>query len=378
MTSSSCPGPDDLSAIPAAPPVPGAIGIATPSADPGTGPAAPPPEQIPEPARDDDPYGDPLHGLVRAAVADRPLEDVVRLITLLERRPEHARTTAEALRAAGIDRPVEDVTRLVSLLTRPPRTSGGADEAIRAAAECRPLEEVTRLMELLRHTPVEPHCVRAAVDAVAVGRPVEELAELIARLASEESAHETAPPEPTLLEPADTLLASVVPAPEAAAPSLQQSDSPSPDSGSPKAPLRLARTAAVLVFLCGAAHAPRYWSDLSQPALRTTLVASGLCLLLALALPARTVPARMAAATVTLLVTATLAAVQVLDGGRFGLPDPAWLQSALLAPPWLAGTAAAAAALAALAVLLATVGMASARRAEGVEPERLGCRDGLE
>ncbi|MCZ0985085.1 hypothetical protein O1M54_04070 [Streptomyces diastatochromogenes] len=206
--------------------------------------------------------------------------------------------------------------------------------------------------------------MRAAVEAVAVGRPVEELAELIARLASEESAHEAALPEPTVLEPADTLLASVVPAPRRP-PRVPAVGLAQPGQRIPKAPLRLARTAAVLVFLCGAAHAPRYWSDLSQPALRTTLVASGLCLLLALALPARTVPARLAAATVTLLVTATLAAVQVLDGGRFGLPDPAWLQSALLAPPWLAGTAAAAAALAALAVLLAYRRMANARRAEG-------------
>ncbi|MYW14096.1 hypothetical protein GT039_00400, partial [Streptomyces sp. SID2955] len=71
-----------------------------------------------------------MRGLVHAAVADRPLEDVVRLITLLERAPEHARAKADALRAIGVDRSVEDVTRLVTLLTEPPRESDGADEVI--------------------------------------------------------------------------------------------------------------------------------------------------------------------------------------------------------------------------------------------------------
>ncbi|MFF7640654.1 hypothetical protein [Streptomyces canus] len=88
-------------------------------------------------------YGDPVGDLVRAAVADRPLEDVVHLITLLEHSHEYAQATVAALRAVGVDRSVEDVTRLVSLLTRPPRDTDSADEAIRAAAESRPVPSRT-------------------------------------------------------------------------------------------------------------------------------------------------------------------------------------------------------------------------------------------
>ncbi|MFJ8544029.1 hypothetical protein ACIRFH_18755 [Streptomyces sp. NPDC093586] len=146
-------------------------------------------------------YGDPVGDLVRAAVADRPLEEVVDLITMLERSPQYARATGDALRAVGVDRSVEDVTRLVGLLTRPPRHPDSADEAIRAAAEHRSVEDVTRLMALLHRTPLEPHCGREAVRAAATGRPVEELVELIGRLAEEQQAH-AGRPEPRLAQPA--------------------------------------------------------------------------------------------------------------------------------------------------------------------------------
>ncbi|MFC9467955.1 hypothetical protein ACFTUH_24810, partial [Streptomyces coelicoflavus] len=130
-------------------------------------------------------YGDPVGDLVRAAVADRPLEEVVDLITTMEQSPQYAQATIDALRAVGVNRSVEDVTRLVGLLTRPPRHSDSADEAIRAAAECRSVEDVTRLMALLHRTPLEPHCGQEAVRAAATGRPVEELVELIGRLAED-------------------------------------------------------------------------------------------------------------------------------------------------------------------------------------------------
>ncbi|MET8586738.1 hypothetical protein ABZX39_38645 [Streptomyces collinus] len=351
-------------------------------------------------------HGDPLHGLVHTAVADRPLEDVARLITLLERSPEHARTTADALRAAGVDRPVEDVSRLVDLLTRPPRDSRSADVVIRAAAECRPLDEVTRLMELLHRTRVEPHCVRAAVEAVAVNRPVEELAELIARLAAD-----GAPPvhAPLPAAPEEAAADPVEPPPAPATDAVDPDDTPRPrrrhgaerakqakpakdprtatDSRGPKAgkgktgktdnadrveqaagaaktsraPLLLARGAGLLAFVCGVAHAPRYGVALPQNVLQTTLLVSGLCVVLALAMPSRTVRGRLAAATATLVVTAAFALGPVI-GGRFGLPDPAQLQAAMVAPPWIAGTAAAAAALAALALLLASLWAVGARR----------------
>lgn len=130
-------------------------------------------------------YGDPVGDLVRSAVADRPLEEVVDLITTLEQSPQYAQATIDALRAVGVNRSVEDVTRLVALLTRPPRHSDSADEAIRAAAECRSVEDVTRLMSLLHRTPLEPHCGQEAVRAAATGRPVEELVQLIGRLAED-------------------------------------------------------------------------------------------------------------------------------------------------------------------------------------------------
>ncbi|MET9777312.1 hypothetical protein ABZ023_24090 [Streptomyces sp. NPDC006367] len=142
------------------------------------------------------PYGDPVGDLVRAAVADRPLEEVVDLITMLEQSPRYAQATADALRAVGVHRSVEDVTRLVGLLTRPPRDPDSADEAIRAAAAGRPVEDVTRLMALLHRTPLEPHCGQAAVRAAATGRPVADLVELIGRLAEEERAYADRPMAP--------------------------------------------------------------------------------------------------------------------------------------------------------------------------------------
>ncbi|GHI03817.1 hypothetical protein [Streptomyces cellostaticus] len=366
----------------AAPPAPSACGVAAPS--PGSR-AAPPPQESPEvPHERDLRHGDPLHDLVHTAVADRPLEDVVRLIALLEGSPEHTRTMSDALRAVGVGRSVEDVTRLVALLTRPPRDSGSADEVIRAAAEGRSLEDVVQLMELLHRTSVEPHCARAVVEAAAVHRPVEELAELIARLAAVRTGRETRPPdmatsgtalsaspspdtalpEPTVAEPVGPPPSPTVPLLDLVWPETRQNGCPSPEDESSKAPLRVARVAALMVFLCGVAHAPRYWTGLSQAVLEETLFYSGLCALLALALLVRAAPVRLPAATAALGVTAALAGGQVL-GGRFGLPDPARLRAAGLAPPWLAGTAAAAAALTALAVLLVALTTANFQRGDG-------------
>ncbi|MFI9808413.1 hypothetical protein ACIHEJ_29285 [Streptomyces sp. NPDC052301] len=347
------------------------------------------------------PYADPLHGLVHAAVAGRPLEDVVRLITLLERSPEHARTTADALRAAAVDRSVEDVTRLVTLLTEPPRETHCADEAIRAAAECRSVEDVSRLMQLLHRTPVEPHCAEEAVRAAAVNRPLEELAELIDRMAADRArcasplpdvagplpAGPTADPGSPAAEaigaqgghakdrPAQDGLGQDRPAkarpprtrPDNTRPDKTRRDRnraakapsaehPAPD-GRSSAPIPLwgARGAALLVALCGVAHAPRYWAGLSRGVLGATVVVSALCLLLALALPARAAWARIVVATVAFGVTGALGAGQVL-GGRFGLPDASrLLLDATLAPLRLAGVLAGLAAVAALGVMSSVV-----------------------
>ncbi|MET7454067.1 hypothetical protein ABZT03_19720 [Streptomyces sp. NPDC005574] len=59
-------------------------------------------------------------------MVDRPWEDIVRLVTLLEESPQYARVTGAALRAAGVNRSVEDVTWPAELLTRPPRATPAA------------------------------------------------------------------------------------------------------------------------------------------------------------------------------------------------------------------------------------------------------------
>ncbi|MER6457238.1 MULTISPECIES: hypothetical protein [unclassified Streptomyces] len=389
-TRSSSPRPDDSLISPA----PAGTGVPTPYPQ-LLGWPAPAPEQLPGVLHPEDPPpGDPLHQLVHAAVADRPVEDVAQLITLLERSPEHARTAADALRAAGVDRSVEDVTRLVALLTEPSRESDSADQVVRAAAERRSLEDVTLLMQLLHRNPVERRCGQAAVQAAAVSRPVEELAELIGRLAAERTRQESPLPEPPA--PEQTLhlptfavaAAAAVPAPQAAGapprPAEPGAEQPrpvksrtvtvrslrpraardrapkdgaaggSPDDRTFPAPLWTARGAALLVFLCGVAHAPRYWTGLSQGVLGSTLVVAALCMLLALTLPARAPQARLVAATAAVGVTAVLAVGQLL-AGRFGPRGISRLWDGTLAPSWLAGTAAAAAALAALAVLAAAL-----------------------
>ncbi|MFI2763992.1 hypothetical protein ACH5A3_34900 [Streptomyces echinatus] len=431
-TRPSSPCPDDSLITPA----PAATGLATPPPKLLMWPLRPP-EGLPDAQPADDPEsGDPLQGLVHAAVADRPLEDVVRLITLLESSPEHARIKADALRAVAVDRSVEDLARLVTLLTEPPRETGSADEAIRVAAERRPLEDVSRLMQLLHRRPLEPHCWEEAVRAVAVHRPVEELAELIGRLAEDRKEFErrrsepvnpgpvspgptdpeprngeppvVEPPgagpaylRPTNLEPPGVAPACPERAPAepmgsepagpwstaaATAPGLASSlrvrpagarqhktrqprqprvaDARAGDGPLPGASVWAARGAALLVLLCGLAHVPRYWAGLSHGVLGATLLASAVCGLLALALTARAASARLVAATAAVGVTAALAAGHVL-GGRFGLPDPARLQAATLAPSWLAGPVAAAAALGALSVLLTGLTLADAQR-EGV------------
>ncbi|MFG5718128.1 hypothetical protein [Streptomyces murinus] len=332
---------------------------AVPEAAPGSGPGSVPGA--------DGRYDDPLLGLVRTAVTTRPLEDVVRLIALLEGAPEHTRTLAEAVRSAGLDRSVADVTRLAALLTRPPRTPAGADAVLRAAAGQRPVDEVGMLLRQLHRTPLEPRCRQTAVQAAATGRTVGELTELIGSLAADtdKPVPELPPAAPDRGVPAAEGPSPAHPGPPGTpprrAPRLRllrlepAAQEPPQKEAARHAPAGTGvRVAALLVFLCGAAHAPRYWAGLSHGLLGATLVASALCMLLGLALPARAAHARLGAAAAALAVTAGLGAGQVL-GGRFGLPDPARLWAATLAPPWLAGTAAAVAALGALAVVLAVL-----------------------
>ncbi|WP_196217990.1 hypothetical protein [Streptomyces blattellae] len=288
-------------------------------------------------------YGDPLGGLVQAAVADRPLEEVAHLITLLEQSPQYAQATVDALRAVGVTRSVEDVTRLVVLLTRPPRDAACADEAIRAAVGSRPVEEVTRLMDLMHRAPLEPHCGQEAVRAVATGRPVEELVELIGRLAVARSA-ETAdgPPDgPPLVQGLDgeATPEAVFPPPPGRPPTV---------NGAPRWPSRLA---VVALAVCGLLWFPLQREGTSLRVYGCALGVSALCLVLALLLTMRAAPPVLAAAVV---VPAVLAAAQVFEAWL----DSAGLSQALdltLAPSWATGLTAVCAALAALIALLVSL-----------------------
>ncbi|MBD0839526.1 MULTISPECIES: hypothetical protein [unclassified Streptomyces] len=285
--------------------------------------------------------GDPVGALVHAAVADRPVEEVAHLITLLERSPEHARATLEALRAIGVDRSVEDVTQLVALLTRPPRTADSADETIRAAAEHRCLDDVTRLMDLLHRAPLEPHCGQEAARVAATGRPVEELVELIRRLNAERErppASERGPepePEPEALPE--------VPDNEGRAPrSLGRGTAP---AAAPSWPGRIAVAALVV---CAIAHFPLHRDGAGLRVYGLTLAMSVACLAVALLLTLRISTPALATAVV---VPAALAAAQLFEG-RLPSADLSRALDLTLAPTWSAGLTAVCAALAALAALL--------------------------
>ncbi|MGW7268795.1 hypothetical protein [Streptomyces sp. NPDC054842] len=303
-------------------------------------------------------YADPVHGLVHAAVADRPLEEVVQLITLLEQSPEYARATVDALRAVGVDRSVEDVTRLVALLTRPPRSPDAADEAIRAAAESRPVEDVTRLMALLHRPPVEQHCADEAVRAAA-NRPVEELVQLIGRLA--QAQEQEAPTHGTGLLAGHSMFPSSQPRP-ATLPQVaheapedhgrgraQRQRRPRPPRQDGTPPAWPARVAAAALLLCALAYFPLHRDGASANAYGFALGASALCLLIALALVLRNALPVLATAVV---VPAALAVMQLFEG-RLRSPGLSQALDITAAPPWFAGLVSVVAALAAATALLA-------------------------
>ncbi|MDL2078481.1 hypothetical protein QNN03_18765 [Streptomyces sp. GXMU-J15] len=279
--------------------------------------------------------GDPVGGLLHAAVADRPVEDVARLITLLERSPEHAGSTVQALRTVGVDRSVEDVTRLVDLLTRPPRTAEGADETIRAAAERRPVEDVSRLVGLLHRTDLQPHCGRLVVRAAATGRPVEELVELIRRLSAERDGLSTpdAPPEPPAAPPRPV-----------------------------RPPIWPGRLTVAALVVCAVAYFPLRPEGFGLRVYALALGLSVACLAVALLLTLRTTAPFLVTAA---LLPAALAAAQLLDD-RLPLAPLSRSLDLTLAPSWAAALTAACAAVVALTGLLAHLtapGRARARTA---------------
>ncbi|MFF7736335.1 hypothetical protein [Streptomyces sp. NPDC007984] len=316
---------------------------------PGTGPAS------------GAPYGDAVSDLVHAAVADRPLEEVVDLIVSLEETPDHTQARVDALRTAGVSRSVEDVSRMIALLTKPPRDADCADEAIRAAAAHRPVAEVTRLVTLLHKEPQEPHVREEALRAAATGRSVGELVELIDRLGLERldrtGRRANATPRP----------AGENPEPEApgrrakrraAHRSSARETQPVLDDAPPErqpATDRYARSvawsgwlAALALVVCAVAHFPLQRGDASLPVHAFALGLSVLCTVLALLLALRPVALVLAGAV---LVPTVLAGAQAY-GSSFPSASLSRAVDLALAPPWLAAAVAGCAALLALVALV--------------------------
>ncbi len=361
-------------------------------------------------------YGDPVGDLVRAAVADRPLEEVVDLITTLEQSPQYAQATVDALRAVGVTRSVEDVTRLVGLLTRPPRSRDSADEAIRAAAEGRSVEDVTRLMALLHRTPLEPHCGRAAVRAAATGRPVEELVELIGRLA--ESGHGRRDREPFAADEDEGDAPESARPERAAAADRGRRRTPRPARrdrepartrltrdrdrgadrdrnrnrnrgrererdrrerdrdraarGTARGPAWPAWLTVAVLAGCGVAFFPLHRADAPAPAYGVALGLTALCLLLALLLTLRPAVPLLAVAVVG---PAALAAAK-LYGDAIPSARLSHVTDLTLAPSWAAVAVAVAAALVALTALCVRVASAQPAPARRRPPRPMTAASG--
>lgn len=324
-------------------------------------------------------YPDPVTDLVHAAVSDRPLEEVVDLITALERSPEHTRAVVDALRAAGVDRSVEDVTRLVALLTRPPRDAASADETIRAAAAHRSVEDVTLLVALLHNEPLPPHCREEVLRAAATGRSVDELVELIDRLAAHrppehllraavaeaarpaeetENGQEGPRPEPqrTLASRAGGALRVGRRRPAARRP-LRPVRRPRPAARTrpsrpvPRAAIWTSWLAAVALAVCAVTHFPLQRDGVSLDVHALAVGLSVLCTVLALILVVRPAVVVLAAG----VAAATALAVAHAYGGSLTEATLPRAVDLALAPDWLATSAAIAAALLALAALVVRV-----------------------
>ncbi|MCX3287816.1 hypothetical protein OR263_14065 [Streptomyces sp. NEAU-H22] len=307
------------------------------------------------------PYGDAVSDLVHAAVADRPLEEVVDLIVSLEESPDHTQARVDALRTAGVRRSVEDVSRMIALLTKPPRDADCADEAIRAAAAHRPVEEVTRLVTLLHKEPQESHVREEALRAAATGRSVGELVELIDRLGLERLDRNGRRTNGTSRPEGETAKPEVPGRPgkrRAARPgSVRQNHHTLGDSPPDREPAtdRYARSvswsgwlAALALAVCAVVHFPLQRGDASLRLHAFALGLSVLCTVLALLLALRPVALVLAGAV---LVPTVLAGAQAY-GSSFPSASLTRAVDLALAPPWLAAGVAGCAALLALVALV--------------------------
>lgn len=280
------------------PPLPGTSAATTalppvPPTAPAYGPDAGPPSGA-GPA-----YPDPVDGLLHAAAANRPLEDVARLVTLLEQGEGGEDAAAGVLRVVGTDRPLEDVPLLVTVLSRPPH------------------------------------------HAELVERLARERAGLVAPPSSVPQG-EGPPPAPS---PADGELRPVQPLQAQA-----QAPQAPPDRSAAVVPWTAWATAVALA-LCAAAYIPVHHHGVPVAVLAAALASAGSCLLPAL-LPVRgPTPALL---MVAVLVPTVLVGAQLLPP-RVEMTETAGITEAILAPAWLAAPTAAAAALTALLALLVSL-----------------------
>ncbi|MEU6172003.1 hypothetical protein ABZ832_08740 [Streptantibioticus parmotrematis] len=181
-----------MSAISAVPEEPSTESISDGSRPPDpatrTSGGAPAPDAQGPPARGGTDESGPGEGsacdaLLNAAVVERPLEEVLDLVTELRRSHTDAAWGEEALRTAVVNRPVPEAAELAALASRPPADPRSSDDAVRTAASARPVPEVIEFVECLSRPPHDAETMHTAIEAAATRRPVHEVAELVRRLA---------------------------------------------------------------------------------------------------------------------------------------------------------------------------------------------------
>ncbi|MEV2212303.1 hypothetical protein AB0H86_12750 [Streptomyces sp. NPDC050997] len=219
-------------------------------------------------------------------------------------------------------------------------------------AECRPAVDVFRRPALPHRTPRKPHRGAAAVRVAAVGRPVEVLVDLIGRLAEERRAF-AQPPDPAAVQAPVGPAVRVEAVPAVLGPgaiTAHPVDTPISPREAATPPCEPARLVVLALVVCGVLGFPLDRDGASARVYGFALAMSVLCVFVALVLSVRSTVSTLVVAVV---VPATVAAVQLLEGS---LVHSAGLSRALdlaLAPAWIAGTAGVVASLAALTALVA-------------------------
>lgn len=328
----------------------------SPSADPSPEvPVEPPPP----------PEQTSVSTLLRAAVADRPLEEVAALVELLRSSGGVSHHGDEALRLAVVDRPVSEVGPLIELLNGTPYATDSGREALRAAALGRSVEDVAQLIAVfgaggsggpMRAVDADgapspegeeaPFAGRRRVDPATRDADTTETATL--------TSHRQVPPRPAGAPPAGSTPAGVPvtwgTASHRTAIRPQNGRQPGHD---PSAPLRLMLRwpAGVALAACGLSHLPVIgMSQILQsgrPVDALSLVIAGGFMVLAVLLAVRdtalawTVSATAAVAVIVLHLVARVGVVNPLRSvlGDAAIPSEVLAVTLAIVSAGLAGTA---------------------------------------